>query len=113
MKYSKEILPEQQVYAAGRASYAQLFGPADLKLNTSSIDALLSKKVSIFEPYIGGSVSLNHAWETTDKVDIRSIYTCTPRALVGLNAKYKFMSAGVEYDLSAVNTLGFRFGVSF
>ncbi|MBS3914495.1 MAG: hypothetical protein KG003_08345 [Bacteroidetes bacterium] len=110
LKYSQKIQENKSVYLAGRISHARMFGPADLKLNNTAIDLIISKKWHILEPYFGISTSWSHASETTNKVNLKNENIITPRAIVGLKTEYKWLNAAVEYDFSAVQTLSFRLG---
>ena len=112
-KYSKVMESKNNANVAARASYAQLFGPKDLKFSTAAIDVLVSKNWSVFEPYFGVSIALNHAEETTDRVDLEKETVIVPRLLLGTKVKYKWFSSSVEYDISALSTLSLKMGVTF
>ena len=113
MKYTYTLDKFHNLNLAARGSYAQLFGPEDVKMNVSAVDVLASKKFWLLEPYVGGSVALNHARETTDAVDLANVNSVTPRVMMGTRFNWKFVSASVEYDVSVVNTLGFKLGATF
>lgn len=113
IKYTHTADIAGNINIAARASYAQLFGSGDLELNVSSLDALLSKTWWKFEPYLGVSASLNHAKETTGKVSLDNVNSLTPHLLLGTKFKYNWASASIEYDISTLNTIAFKIGVSF
>ncbi|MBN4062114.1 hypothetical protein JYU20_02830 [Bacteroidales bacterium AH-315-I05] len=100
-------------YAAYRLSYTMLYGPADLSLNSTGMDVLLSKRLGKFEPYVGGSLGLNHAKETTEKLNLNTVNEFVPRALAGMQFLSGWFTAGVEYDVSIENTFSIKIGGTF
>lgn len=113
LKYAKPINADKDLFAAARISHSRMFGPADLTLNNTSLDALISKKWKIFEPYVGLSAGLNQANETTSKVDLSRENVVSPRSIIGLKLDYKFASAGIEWNYTGLNTLAFKFAARF
>lgn len=102
-----------ELFLAARVSYSQMFGPESLKLSNTSTDVLISKKLFLFEPYVGYSFGLNHAQETSNQVQLNSINIFSNRLIIGTKIKYKWAIGSLEYDFSEVNTFSFKFGVTF
>ena len=113
MKYGKEISENKKLYGAARLSHSMIYGPKEINVNSTGLDLLFSKKWKYFEPYVGANISLNSAKETTDKVNLKVEHILTPKAVAGVRANYKFLSAAAEYDFGVVNTFSLRLGVRF
>ena len=113
LKLTHELSESKNLQSAARVSYSRLFGPADLKLDHTSLDGLVSKRCSIFEVYSGLSASLSRAKETAEAVDLSTEYVLAPRVLLGTKLDYRWASASVEYDISALNTFSFKIGATF
>ncbi|MEZ4721733.1 MAG: hypothetical protein R2813_07665 [Flavobacteriales bacterium] len=113
LNYGQKINEKHDLYLAGRISHSRLFGPEDMKLNSTGADVLFSKKWLVFEPYAGLNLSYHHARETTNKVSLKNEDILSPRALLGTKVKYKFATAAVEYHISSLKTLAFKVGVEF
>ncbi len=100
----------RRVAAAGRLSVAQLFGPADVNAGVYGADFVVSKGLSIFEPYAVISGYLSRAHERTSKVDLRDENVLGVQGTVGLATQLSVLRIGVEYTAARVSGYSFKLG---
>lgn len=100
VQYNLATESERQVAAAGRVSVVRLFGPEDMQATTYGLDFLLSKELSIFDPYIGVSGYMARAHETTPKVDLPTETAFGAQATLGATAHLSAVRLGAEYHVA-------------
>jgi hypothetical protein len=101
----------RELAAAGRLSYARLFGPDDLTASVSGLDLVVTKDVSVFSPYVGVSAYLARGHERTDKVDLEDENVLGVQATAGVAASISVLRLGAEVNLARVP--GYAFKVAF
>jgi hypothetical protein len=97
--------------AAGRVSYARVFGPADLTASVYGVDLVVSKDVSVFSPYVGVSGYLSRGHERTSKVDLADENVLGVQAMAGVAVSVSVLRLGAEVNLARVP--GYSFKVAF
>lgn len=112
VKYTHEVPEKEDMFVAFRVSHSHLFGPETIKLHSSAVDVLFSKKWYFVEPYAGLSTSFNHARETSDLLDLKHANAMTYRALFGARFSYKWFYASAEYDFSRLQTFSLKLGLT-
>lgn len=93
-----------------RPSVTTLLGPSEVWLGNLSTDATVSRNFWGFEPYAGFGGSFSYAVERSADVDLPNVATIDPVAVVGLTYSWRFLTAGAEATLGAVNTYGVLVG---
>lgn len=105
--------------ASVRASFASLYGPADLDLTVYGIDVLASKEYAVYSdwvsvsPYAGVSTYLTNAHEKTAAVNLQDETVAGVQGMVGAVAHISFAKLAFEYNVAAVNTYSFKIGFGF
>ncbi len=112
-KYAFLQESENSPAAAVRASVSMLTGVPDFDLNIYSIDALASKKIAMFNPYLGIRTSLVVGTETTSKVNLSRESVAVAQGYAGVVYSVWMLNLSAEYDISTVNTLAFAIGANF
>ena len=95
-----------------RASATKTTGTGDLKVGTGALDVLVSKKFTVFTPYIGAGVvrteaSVANSILSKEKVDEGRVFAGLNVNLVALNFAFEAEKMGDNVSLSA--KLGWRF----
>lgn len=98
---------------AVRGGVTILTGVSDFDLNIYSVEALASKNIAIFTPYVGFRGSLAIGSETTSKVNLDNERVLIPQAYAGLSCSWWMLNLAAEYDVSSVNTFAMLLGVNF
>lgn len=102
-----------------RTSVASLFGPDDLDLTVYGIDALTSKKYTVYSdwvsvsPYAGVSTYLANAHEKTVAVNLYDETIAGVQAMAGVIADISFVKLAFEYNVASINTYSFNIGFGF
>ena len=109
-KYNLKLGENKTLNLSPRLSFARLFGPEDMRLSSTAVDVLFSKKWKCFEPYVGLSAAFSTGIETSNKLNLNRENILNGRALVGIQGNYKGFTASVEYDYSSVHTVSFNIG---
>lgn len=99
---------ERNLAAAGRVSFARLFGPEDLSLGVYGLDFLVSKDVSAFSPYAGVSGYLARGVEHTSKVDLENENVFGVQGMAGLAVKLSVLRIAAEYNVAKVPGYSFK-----
>ncbi|HSJ13485.1 MAG TPA: hypothetical protein VK939_03665 [Longimicrobiales bacterium] len=99
------------VAAAGRVSYARLFGPDDLTASVYGLDLVVSKDISVFAPYVGVSGYLSRGHERTAKVDLEDENVLGVQVTTGVAVHVSVLRLGAEVNLARVP--GYAFKVAF
>lgn len=102
---------------ATRLGFTSLYGPEDLGYVVFGLDMLASKEFPFMHdhlaltPYALVSTDFVHAHEKSEIVTLDDENVMGAQAALGLEAKIYVVRLGVEYNLSAVNTLSYKLGV--
>jgi hypothetical protein len=91
---------ERKFSAAGRLSAVRLFGPEDLNAGVYGLDFVVSKALSIVEPYAGVSGYLSRGKETTTKVDLDDETEFGAQAMLGVSARISVLRLGAEFTVA-------------
>jgi hypothetical protein len=97
--------------AAGRVSYARVFGPDDVTASVYGLDLVASKDISVFSPYVGVSGYLSRGHERTDKVELDDENVLGVQAMAGVAVSVSVLRLGAEVNLARVP--GYAFKVAF
>ncbi len=98
---------------AVRGSFTMLTGVADFDLGIYSAEALASKKIAMFTPYIGIRENFAHAKVTTAKVNLDDENVLITQGYAGLSYSVWMLDLAAEYNISEVNTLALYIGAKF
>jgi hypothetical protein len=95
-----------------RVAGTRATGMGDLKVWTASLDAMISKRFTLFTPYAGGGVVRTHA--TVDNSALSDETTTHGRGFIGANLNLVAVNLAFEAERMGSNTslsakLGFRF----
>lgn len=105
--------------ASTRLTYSELYGPDDVSVSVTGIDALVSKKIKIYSnrisisPYAGISTYLARGRERSDVVDLKTEYVNKAQAMVGASLQLFKFRIGAEYNFANVNTFSYKLGYNF
>lgn len=109
-KYAFLRETERMPAAAARVSVSILTGVPDFNFSVYSLDVIASKKLAMFNPYVGLRGNLAVATETTSKVDLNDERIVTPQGYAGVVYSIWMINAAAEYDVSSLNTFAFAVG---
>ncbi len=113
IRYRLSAGSEQLPAIAVRGSATILTGVSDFDLNIYSAEAMASKNIAMFTPYVGFRENLAIGSETTPKVDLNRESVWIAQGYAGLSYSVWMLNLTAEYDVSTVNTfavlLGFKF----
>ncbi len=98
---------------AVRGSASIMTGVSDFDLNIYSIEALASKHVAVFVPYIGVRGNLAIGSETTSKVNLDTERVLLTQAYAGISYSVWMLNLAAEYNVSKVNTFAMVAGFNF
>jgi hypothetical protein len=110
VQYNLHNDTERRIAAAGRVSVVTVFGPEDVDANTVGLDFVVSKGMSVFEPYVSVSGYMAHARETTSKVDLDAETQFGAQATLGVAARVYGVTLGGEYTAAKVSGVSLKIG---
>lgn len=113
MKYTVHNSPGGGWDFAIRPSYSTLLGVADMTYRSLAIDALASRNIGSFRPYVGATYLYGRASETTSKVNLNSETANALQWMVGSEYSWKHLRMALEADLGIVRMYSIKFGLSF
>jgi hypothetical protein len=113
MKYAIPNDPETGWAFSLRPSYSTLRGVADMSYDSLAVDALASKDMGFFRPYVGGTFLYGWAAETTSKVALNNETVPKMELIVGSEFNWKYLSMALEADIGIINMYSVKLGVSF
>ncbi len=91
--------------ASVRGSFTVLTGVPDFDMSIYSVELSASKKVAMFNPYVGVRGNLANGTTTTSKVRLAAERDFFAQGYAGVSYSFWVMSLAAEYNVSTVNTL--------
>lgn len=99
------------VSVAVRPSLSGLVGPSELQAWNFNVDLSVSHSFHGIAPFVGMSLSTTLAAETSDDVDLGAQLAVRPLAFAGVDFNWRFLSLGVQAELSDLFSATARLGV--
>ena len=99
--------------AAIRGNFLTMFGVEDMKFYQLGGDFIVSKDLWLFRPYLGASLALSRATETTSKVDLSARNSIAPMAIVGTEFNWSYLATGVEASFGKLTIFQVKLGARF
>ena len=113
MKYGILNDPETGWTFAIRPSYSTLLGVDDMSYASLAVDALASRDVGLFRPYVGAAFLYGGASETTSKVNLNDEAAKAMEWIVGSEFNWGYLSMALEADIGVINMYSVKIGASF
>jgi hypothetical protein len=98
---------------AVRPSVAAMLGPNEIQAYNLSTDVAVSREIGDFSPFAGVTASQTLVIESSDDTDVGNTAAARALAFVGLEYRWRHLSAAAQAEVSDLTALALRVGGSF